>query len=417
MRHQTKEKIVSPESVFILLILIIILNFLKDYYLSYLNSKNFGNKIPKIISDVYDEKKYLESQNYKQTQYKFSKFLKFYGLILILLFFLFDGFLILDHFTRDLFDSSILVSLSFLGILYFGNDILTIPFSIYYTFVIEERFGFNKTTLKLFILDKIKSWIITILLGGGILYFLLLLVDLYGDKFWIPAWIFLTIISVLLNGLYAQLIVPLFNKQTKLEEGDLRSQIEDYSQKVGFDLSNIFVIDGSKRSTKANAYFSGFGKQKRVTLYDTLINKLNTNQIIAVVAHEIGHYKKNHIIYNLIFSIIQTGIMLYLLSIFIFLPIFSLSLGIEESSFHIGILCFSILFSPISELISLIFNIYSRKFEFEADNFAKKTFSGKYLIEALKILSKDSLSNLTPHPKYVWWYYSHPTLLQRILRL
>ena len=149
----------------------------------------------------------------------------------------------------------------------------------------------------------------------------------------------------------------------------------------------------------------------------TLINKLNTNQIIAVVAHEIGHYKKNHIIYNLIFSIIQTGIMLYLLSIFIFLPIFSLSLGIEESSFHIGILCFSILFSPISELISLIFNIYSRKFEFEADNFAKKTFSGKYLIEALKILSKDSLSNLTPHPKYVWWYYSHPTLLQRILRL
>ena len=407
----------GPESVFILLILIIILNFLKDYYLSYLNSKNFRNKIPQIISDVYDEKKYLESQNYKQTQYKFSKFLKFYGLILILLFFLFDGFFILDQFTRGLFDSSILVSLSFLGILYFGNDILTIPFSIYYTFVIEERFGFNKTTLKLFILDKIKSWIITILLGGGILYFLLLIVDLYGDKFWIPAWIFLTLISVLINGLYAQLIVPLFNNQTKLEEGDLRSQIEDYSQKVGFDLSNIFVIDGSKRSTKANAYFSGFGKQKRVTLYDTLINKLNTNQIVAVVAHEIGHYKKNHIIYNLIFSIIQTGIMLYLLSIFIFLPIFSLSLGIEESSFHIGILCFSILFSPISELISLIFNLFSRKFEFEADNFAKKTFSGKYLIEALKILSKDSLSNLTPHPKYVWWYYSHPTLLQRILRL
>ena len=407
----------GPESVFILLILIIILNFLKDYYLSYLNSKNFRNKIPQIISDVYDEKKYLESQNYKQTQYKFSKFLKFYGLILILLFFLFDGFFILDQFTRGLFDSSILVSLSFLGILYFGNDILTIPFSIYYTFVIEERFGFNKTTLKLFILDKIKSWIITILLGGGILYFLLLIVDLYGDKFWIPAWIFLTLISVLINGLYAQLIVPLFNNQTKLEEGDLRSQIEDYSQKVGFDLSNIFVIDGSKRSTKANAYFSGFGKQKRVTLYDTLINKLNTNQIIAVVAHEIGHYKKNHIIYNLIFSIIQTGIMLYLLSILIFLPIFSLSLGIEESSFHIGILCFSILFSPISELISLIFNLFSRKFEFEADNFAKKTFSGKYLIEALKILSKDSLSNLTPHPKYVWWYYSHPTLLQRILRL
>ena len=408
---------INSESVFILLIAIIIFNFLKDYYLDFLNSKHFKNKIPEIISDVYNDEKYLKSQEYKQNQYIFSKYSKIYSLIIILCFFYFDGFLILDNYCRSLFESPILISLSFFGIIFFGNELLGLPFSIYYTFIIEEKFGFNKTTPKIYISDKLKSWILTLLLGGGILSFIIFQFESIGKNFWIIAWIFISLISILINGLYAQIIVPLFNKQSKLKEGNLRSEIEKYSNKVGFDLSNIFVIDGSKRSTKANAYFSGFGKQKRVTLYDTLINKLNINQIVAVIAHEIGHYKKNHIIYNLFFSIIQTGFMLYILSLFIYMPIFSESLGIETQSFHIGLICFSILFTPFSETISLIFNLFSRKFEYEADQFAKKTHNGKYLIEALKILSKDSLSNLTPHPKYVWWHYSHPTLFQRIVRL
>ena len=407
----------NPEFVFNLLITIIILNFIKDYYLSYLNSKNFETKIPEVVADVYDKKKYAKSQEYKKTQYNFSNFSRLYGLILILLFFYFDGFLIFDQLSKIFFNSTILVSLSFLGLIYFANELLSLPLSIYYNFIIEERFGFNNTTLKIYILDKLKSWLLTILFGGSVLSFLIFQYESIGKNFWITAWIFLGFLSILLNGLYSQLIVPIFNKQTKLEKGELRTQIENYSNKVGFDLSNIFVIDGSKRSTKANAYFSGFGKQKRVTLYDTLLNKLNTNQIIAVIAHEIGHYKKNHIIFNIIFSIIQSGIMLYLLSLLINMPVFSESLGLEEPSFHIGLVCFSILFTPISELISLFFNLFSRKFEYEADKFAKKTFDSNYLIEALKILSKDSLSNLTPHPKYVWWYYSHPTLVQRISRL
>ena len=407
----------SPESIFILLISIIILNFLKDYYLNYLNSKNFGNKIPKIISDVYDKEKYQKSQDYKKTLYKFGKISKAYSLTILLLFFFLDGFLFVDNFARSLFDSELLISLSFFGIIFFGSDILNLPFSLYSIFVIEEKFGFNKTTIQTYIFDKLKSWILTILFGGGILGFIILQEQLIGANFWIIVWIFITGLSIILNGFYAQIIVPLFNKQTKLEDGKLKSEIEKYSTKVGFDLGNIFVIDGSKRSTKANAYFSGLGKQKRVTLYDTLINKLDIKQIVAVVAHEIGHYKKNHIIYNLFFSIIQTGIMLYILSIFISMPIFSESLGIEIQSFHIGLICFSILFTPFSEIISLIFNLFSRKFEYEADEFAKKTYKGKYLIEALKILSKDSLSNLTPHPKYVWWHYSHPTLFQRVVRL
>jgi len=407
----------SPEIIFILLVSIIIFNFIKDFFLDYLNSKNFNNKIPEIISDVYDSEKYLKSQEYKKTQYRFSKYSKIFSLLIILSFFYFDGFIIVDSFSRNLFKSEILISLTFFGTIFFGNELLSLPFSIFFTFFIEEKFGFNKTSIQTYISDKLKSWILTILFGGGVLSFIIFQEQLIGENFWIVAWIFITGIAIVINGFYAQIIVPLFNKQKKLENGELRSEIEKYSCKVGFDLSNIFIIDGSKRSSKANAYFSGFGKQKRVTLFDTLIEKLNKKQIVAVIAHEIGHYKKNHIIFNLFFSIIQTGIMLYILSLFIYMPIFSNALGIENHSFHIGLVTFSILFTPISEISSLIFNLFSRKFEYEADEFAKNTYNGEYLIEALKILSKDSLSNLTPHPKYVWWHYSHPTLFQRVIRL
>ena len=409
--------IISPQILFNILIAIIILNFFKDSILDYLNSKYFDNKIPKIISDIYDKEKYLKSQEYKKTQYKFNRISSTYSLLILLLFFYFDGFLILDNYCRSLFDSELIISLSFFGIIYFGNDLLSIPFSIYHTFIIEEKFGFNKTTKKTYIIDKLKSWLLTILFGGGILSFIIFQFESIGQNFWIVAWIFISVLTLLINGLYAQIIVPLFNKQTKLEDGELKSEIEKYSKKVGFNLSNIFVIDGSKRSTKANAYFSGFGKQKRVTLYDTLINKLTKNQIVAVIAHEIGHYKKNHIIFNLLFSIIQSGLMLYILSLLIYMPIFSEALNIENHSFHIALITFSILYTPISEISSLIFNLFSRKFEYEADEYADKSFDGKYLIEALKVLTKDSLSNLTPHPKYVWWHYSHPTLLERINQL
>jgi STE24 endopeptidase len=409
--------IISSQILLNILIVIIILNFFKDSILDYLNSKYFDNEIPNIISDIYDKEKYLKSQEYKKTQYKFNRISSIYSLLILLLFFYFDGFLVLDNYCRSLFDSELIISLSFFGIIYFGNDLLSIPFSIYHTFIIEEKFGFNKTTKKTYIIDKLKSWLLIILFGGGILSFIIFQFESIGQNFWIVAWIFISVLTLLINGLYAQIIVPLFNKQTKLEDGELKSEIEKYSKKVGFNLSNIFVIDGSKRSTKANAYFSGFGKQKRVTLYDTLINKLTKNQIVAVIAHEIGHYKKNHIIFNLLFSIIQSGIMLYILSLLIYMPIFSEALNIENHSFHIALITFSILYTPISEMSSLIFNLFSRKFEYEADEYADKTFDGKYLIEALKVLTKDSLSNLTPHPKYVWWHYSHPTLLERINQL
>ena len=310
-----------------------------------------------------------------------------------------------------------MVSLIFFGIIMIASDILTLPFSYYKTFVIEEKFGFNKTTRKTFWLDKIKGWIMTIIVGGALLSAVMWFYESTGEYFWLYAWGLITAFTVVMNMFYAKLIVPLFNKQTPLEEGELREKISQYAETVGFKLSKIFVIDGSKRSTKANAYFSGFGSEKRVTLYDTLINDLDDEEIVAVLAHEVGHYKKKHIIFNLITSILLTGLTLFILSLFISNPVLSNALGVEIPSFHIGLIAFGLLYSPISEITGLIMNVFSRRFEYQADNYAKQTFKAEPLISSLKKLSKNSLSNLTPHPAYVFMHYSHPTLLQRIQNL
>ena len=298
-----------------------------------------------------------------------------------------------------------------------ASSILSLPFSYYSTFVIEEKYGFNKTNLKTFVLDKFKGILMGVLLGGGLYSLIVWLYQIMGANFWLYAWLVITLISVFLNMFYARLIVPLFNKQTPLENGSLRNQIEDYAGKVGFDLKNIFVIDGSKRSTKANAYFSGFGREKRITLYDTLIHDLDEEEIVAVLAHEVGHYKRHHILFNLAMSIISTGFLLWLFSLFVGQPIFSEALGVQQPSFHIGLVAFGVLYTPISEIIGLFMNQLSRTFEYQADAYAKQTFASKPLMEALKKLSKNNLSNLTPHPLYVWYHYSHPTLLQRFRAL
>ncbi|MCL4161069.1 UNVERIFIED_CONTAM: hypothetical protein GTU68_026089 [Idotea baltica] len=298
-----------------------------------------------------------------------------------------------------------------------GSDIISTPFSYYKTFVIEEQFGFNKTTKKTFWLDKIKGWFMMAILGGAILAAILWFYQTTGKYFWLYAWALVTLFTVFMNMFYSRLIVPLFNKQTALKTGSLRDKISAYAKTVGFKLDKIFVIDGSKRSTKANAYFSGFGSEKRVTLYDTLINDLDEDEIVAVLAHEVGHYKKKHIIFNLITSILLTGFTLFILSLFISKPILSHALGVEVPSFHIGLIAFGILYSPLSEITGLLMNWFSRKFEYQADDYAKTTYKAEPLITSLKKLSKNSLSNLTPHKAYVFMHYSHPTLLERIKNL
>ena len=385
--------------------------------MGYLNAKHFNDAIPAELEGIYNEEEYLNSQAYKKANYKFSAVTSIISIIVTLLFFIFEGFAYVDHIARSFSDNSIFITLIFFGIIIFASDLFSLPFSYYATFEIEEKFGFNKTTKKIFVFDKIKSWLMMIFMGGGILALITWFYQLTTTNFWLYAWGLMTFITVFMNLFYSKLIVPIFNKQTPLENGELKNDIESFAKKVGFKLDNVFVIDGSKRSTKANAYFSGFGKQKRVTLYDTLINDLETDEIVAVLAHEIGHYKKKHIIYNLFFSILSTGLTFYILSLLVGNVTLSQALGVETASFHIALIAIGILYVPISEITSLLMNALSRKFEYQADDYAKENFNANALISALKKLSKNSLSNLTPHQLYVKIHYSHPTLLQRFLNL
>lgn len=403
--------------VFYTIIGILVLNFIFDKYLDYLNYQHFSDEIPAELNDVYDENQYLKSQNYKKETYQFSLLISLISFLVILGFLFFEGFAFIDHFTRKFTTNQTLVSLLFFGILSIGSTILTTPISYYRTFVIEEKFGFNKTTKKLFFIDKIKGILLSTIIGGLILYIIILFYNYFGTNFWIFALALITIFSIFMNMFYSTLIVPLFNKQTPLEDGNLKNALETFVKKAGFKLDQLFVIDGSKRSTKANAYFSGFGPKKRVVLYDTLINDLETEEIVAVLAHEVGHYKRKHIIYNFIIGTILTAITLYLLSIFINSELLAQALGVENPNFHIGMIAFGLLYTPISEITSLLNNIISRKFEYQADNYANKFGLGVALINALKKLSKNNLSNLTPHSWYVFYHYSHPTLLQRYKNL
>ena len=407
----------EPSTLFNILITILLIKFVIDSVLNHLNAKHFDDALPNDVSDVYEINEYRQSQSYKKTNHNFSKITSLFSLITTLLFFFFDGFSIVDEIARGFSNNIIIITLIFFGIIIIGSDIISIPFSLYKTFVIEEKFGFNKSTKKLFFLDKIKGLLMTIILGGSILSIITWFYEFTGNYFWIYTWLLITTFSVFLNMFYSKLIVPLFNEQTILEEGDLKNEIVKYVNSVGFKANNIYVLNGSKRSTKANAYFSGFGNQKRITLYDTLINDLENNEIVAVLAHEVGHYKRKHILYNLTSSIILTGFALFVLSLFIKKPVLSLALGVSHPSFHIGLIAFGILYSPVSQILGVFMNYMSRKFEYQADNYAKNTFSASPLISSLKKLSKNSLSNLTPHYLYVFFHFSHPTLLDRIKNL
>lgn len=407
----------NSETIFIALIAILIVSFAIDKFLDALNAQHFNDPLPPRLADVYDEAEYKKSQAYKKEKYQFGIISSTFSLLLTLGFLLFDGFAYVDVFARSFSDNTIVIALIFFGIIMLASDILTTPFSYYNTFVIEEKYGFNTSTSKLFFLDKLKGWGMMIVVGGVLLSAFIWFYKTTGDLFWAYAWGLTTVFVLFMNLFYARLIVPLFNKQTPLQEGSLRTKIENYANKVGFRLDNIFVIDGSKRSTKANAYFSGFGSEKRVTLYDTLINDLEQEEIVAVLAHEVGHYKRNHIIFNLVASITTIGLTLWLLSLFVGSPLLSEALGVSVPSFHVGLIAFGILYSPISEVTGLLMNYLSRKFEYQADNYAKDTYSAQPLISALKKLSKNNLSNLTPHPAYVVAHYSHPTLLQRFKNL
>jgi STE24 endopeptidase len=407
----------SPSVILIIILCIVIVSYVFDQLLDYINLKAQRTDIPKEIEAFYEKEKYLKSLAYHRELTHFSFLTSGFSFLLSILMLYFAGFGLVDSWLRPFISNEILLALSFFGVLMLASDILTIPFQWYTTFVIEEKYGFNKTTLKIFITDKLKGYALGAVIGGALLTALLYLVQTIGPNFWIWFSILAAVFILFVNMFYTTLILPLFNKLTPLQDGELKTAIEAFAIKVNFPLDNIFIIDGSKRSKKANAFFSGIGKKKKIVLYDTLIANHTTEELVAVLAHEVGHFKKKHIILGYVLSVVQIIFTLFVLSLMIFNEKVSLALGGGQLAIHLNLLAFGILFSPISGITGLFMHLLSRKNEFEADAFAKETFDGIALSNALKKLSVDNLSDLYPHPAYVFFHYSHPPLLKRLRAL
>jgi STE24 endopeptidase len=407
----------SPAFILYIILGISIISYFFDQFLDYLNLKAQRKDIPSEIAAFYNKEKYQKSLDYQREQQRFSFFSSAFSFLLSLLMLVLGGFGWLDSVLRPLLGNEILLALAFFGSIMIVSDILSIPFQLYSTFVIEEKYGFNKTTGKTFILDKLKGYVLGAVIGGVLLSVLLYLIQTIGPNFWMWFGLIASAFILMINMFYTSLFLPLFNKLTPLGDGDLKTAIESFAIKVNFPLDNIFIMDGSKRSAKANAFFSGIGKKKKIVLYDTLIANHTTEELVAVLAHEVGHFKKKHIVWSYLISIVQVFFVLFILSLMIFNENLSLALGGSVQAIHLNLIAFGILFSPISGITGLLMSLHSRKNEFEADAYARETFDGKALANALKKLSVDSLSNLYPHPAYVFFHYSHPPLLQRLRAL
>ena len=404
----------QPSTLLYIILLISVLSYVFEQILDFINLKAQRKDIPDDIASFYDREKYIKSLDYHCEQTRFGFITAAFGFSLSILMLVFGGFGMLDTWLRLFFQNDIVLALVFFGILVLASDILTLPFQWHSTFVIEERFGFNKTTIKTFIIDKLKGYVLGALIGGALVTGLIYLIQTIGPTFWIWFGGIAAIFVLLVNMFYTSLFLPLFNKLTPLPDGELKSAIESFATKINFPLDNIFVMDGSKRSAKANAFFSGIGRKKKIVLYDTLINNHTQEELVAVLAHEVGHFKKKHVVGGYVFSVVQIFFMLFILSLMVFNKNLSLALGGSQQAIHLNLLAFGILFAPISGITGLLMSMYSRKNEFEADAYARDHYNGKALANALKKLSVDSLSNLYPHPLYVFFHYSHPPLLKRL---
>lgn len=380
-----------------------------------LNLRALSPKLPDEFKDVYDEEEYARSQKYTRVRTKFGFASTAFDLGVMLAFWFAGGFNWLDLQVRAFELGPIGTGLAYIGILALGLGILELPFSIYSTFVIEERFGFNRTTVKTFLLDILKSIALAVVIGGPVLALILWLFQTAGTIAWLYAWLAVTAFTLVMQYVAPTWILPLFNKFTPLEEGELRDEITRYAESVRFPLQGIYVMDGSKRSSRSNAFFTGFGKHKRIVLFDTLIEKHTTEELTSVLAHEIGHYKKKHIITGMLIGIVESGVMFFLLGLFVSEPALARAFYMEHVSVYAGLVFFGMLYSPVSYLLSIGMYALSRKHEFEADRYAVRTYRRpESMISALKTLSVSNLSNVTPHPAYVFLNYSHPPMLERI---
>jgi STE24 endopeptidase len=398
----------------IMIFTFLVINFGVNLFLSILNYKNRNAKIPEEVEDVYDMEKYCDWKSYYMENFTLNLISSSVNFIVILLFLSMSVFNNIYDITKDITQNQPLQALLVIGFYFIINYIIDLGFSYYSVFVIESKYGFNKMTKKTFFFDKIKSVILTIVFGGGAIFGIVQLYLSSGKLFFFIAWISAVLIMLFVNISYTKIFVPLFNKLRPLDDSPLKEKIYEFAEKVGYEISKISVIDASKRSTKLNAYFSGFGKVKRIVLYDTLIEKMSEEEIVAVLAHEIGHNKHKHIIFNLVQMILMLSV--YILGIMLFLDnaVFSLAFGFNEISYGFNLIMYMISLSIVTLILNLPLSYISRKFEYQADAYAALNYSDEVLISALKVLSRENFSNLTPHPLYVKFYYSHPPLKERI---
>ena len=399
----------------VIILIIIIGSYFLELIVEKLNLRNLKTELPGEFEGFYDKERYRTSQEYLLENTRFGLLNSSIETPIILIFILLGGFNFVDRFARSFDLNSILTGLIFTGVLLIVFQLLELPFSIYDTFVIEEKYGFNRTTPKTFILDIVKSWLLVGLIGGAGLYGILWFLETTGTWAWLYCWAGITVFQILMAFVAPVIIMPIFNKYTPLKKDDLREEIEDYAQSQNFKIKGVYQMDGSRRSTKANAYFSGFGRFRRIVLFDTLIEKHSNSELVSILAHEMGHFKKGHFWKSMILSILTFGLMFYILSLFINNRELFDAFRMEKTSVYASLVFFGFLYGPIDTILSIISNAYSRRNEYEADSYAIKTYGNpSSMIQALKKLSVDNLSNLTPHPLKVFLSYSHPPIIERI---
>lgn len=400
--------------IIILVYVVIIAGYGYSTWLSWLNYSNRNASIPEEVNDIYDEKDYKKWLNYTMERFKFSEIVSGIDTLIMLLFLIFGVFVIFDDISKELFMNYRLQILAFLFIYQIITFVFGIYPSYYSTFVIEEKYGFNKTTIKTFIIDKIKGFILTVIFGGGLVFLMIVIDSHAGNMFFVYAWLAVSFFLVFVNVFYTTLIVPIFNKLVPLEEGELKDGISEFASSVGYEISKISVMNASKRSSKLNAFFVGMGKTKRVVLYDTLIEKMSKEEIIAVLAHEIGHGKHKHFLFGITQLIINLFIYISLFGLLISYDPFGSAFGFDGANFGFSFVMFFLLATPINVLLNFISSVFTRKHEYQADAFAAKNYGKEPMITALKVLAKENFSNLTPHPLYVKLTYSHPPIKDRI---
>ena len=397
----------------------ILIDFAAGRVIDFLNESNKNVALTGVAAEIYKPDEYAKSLEYGTAKYKVEMLTTVIATVVMLSAIILGWFAWLDQVIRDRFSNDLLVTVIFFGVLILVSMIGNLPISYYSTFVIEEKFGFNKTTKKLFVMDTIKQLLLSIALGLPVIALIAWIYQSLQSTFWLVGWLAVSAITLFMFVFGTRIFLPMFNKLKPLPEGELRTAVEDYCQKQGFPLSKLYEMDASKRSTKLNAFFSGMGKVKIIGLYDTLIEKLTVQETVAVLAHEVGHYKRKHVYTMFAFSNLQTLIIFSLMGWLLGNPNLSKALGSDTPSFHLSMLAFFLLFSPVSTLLGLINNSFSRRNEYQADQYSIDTYPGarEHMYNALKKLSRESLSNLNPHPVYVAVHYSHPPILARLANL